>query len=76
MMARMENVNRRDVFLGLAAMAAGLATAEGQGAGEDVLSTSRSYQFDELKVNQKRERRGEPAGGDGSDGDGRAGGGA
>ncbi len=52
MMTRMENVNRRDVFLGLAAMAAGLATAEGQAAGEDVLSTSRSYQFDELKVNQ------------------------
>ncbi len=48
----MENVNRRDVFLGLAAMAAGLATAEGQAAGENVLSTSRSYQFDELKVNK------------------------
>ena len=56
----MEILNRREMFLGLAAMAAGMAAAEGQAAegqavagqagGENVLSTSRCYQFDELPV--------------------------
>jgi quercetin dioxygenase-like cupin family protein len=50
----MKNLNRRDVFLGLSAMAAmGVVTAEGQTTalpGEKVLSHSETFPFDKLPV--------------------------
>jgi uncharacterized cupin superfamily protein len=44
----MENLDRRDVFLGLAAMMAGIGSGSGQEA--NVLSTSQTYPFDQLPV--------------------------
>jgi quercetin dioxygenase-like cupin family protein len=51
----MENIDRRNVFLGLAALMAGVGVAGAQDA--KVLATSRAYPFDQLPV-QKNENGG------------------
>jgi len=53
-MRGMENLNRRDMFLGLtsltALMTAGVAAADGQSGDQPVLAQSRSFAFDALPV--------------------------